>query len=150
MSQTSEEKVLQSGVNDPAELVKLALKAMENAYVPYSGFHVGAALFADNGRVYTGCNIENASYGATICAERTAIVKAISDGARKIRAIAITSDSKEPTMPCGICRQTLGEFCVPDMPLYLSDREGRYLTYVFNEILPHAFTQNDLEAAKEC
>ncbi len=148
MLQSSDGK--DQAAREPNELVQMALKAMENAYVPYSGFHVGAALIADNGKVYTGCNIENASYGATICAERTAIVKAISDGARGIKAIAITSDSPEATMPCGICRQTLAEFCAPDTPLYLSDRFGQYTAYVFKDILPHAFTQKDLEAAKEC
>ena len=127
-----------------AELVNLAVKARENAYAPYSGFHVGAVLLADNGKVYTGCNIENASYGAAICAERTAVAKAVSDGAKKIMAIAIASDSLSETMPCGICRQVLSEFCTPDMPLYLSDRNGRFSDYTFDEILPHAFTKSDL------
>ncbi|MCX7772115.1 MAG: cytidine deaminase [Clostridia bacterium] len=131
------------------ELVSLAVKAKESAYAPYSGFHVGAALLADNGKIYTGCNIENASFGATICAERTAIVKAVSDGARQILAIAISSDSKAATMPCGICRQTMSEFCASDMPMYLSNREGQFETYSFDQILPHSFRQSDLEAAKE-
>lgn len=130
------------------ELVEIALKAKEAAYAPYSGFHVGAALFCDNGKIYTGCNIENASFGATICAERTAIVKAISDGAKKILALAVSSDSKEATMPCGICRQTISEFCEKDMPLYLSDRNGRFEIYIFNDILPHSFTRKDLEEGK--
>lgn len=126
------------------ELVSLALKARENAYVPYSGFHVGAALLADNGKIYTGCNIENASYGATICAERTAVVKAVSDGAKEIIAIAVSSDSNDATMPCGVCRQVISEFCTQDMPLFLSNRNGQFETYSFNEILPHAFTKSNL------
>ncbi|MGI6622186.1 MAG: cytidine deaminase [Acetivibrionales bacterium] len=130
---------------EPESLVKLAVEAKEKAYVPYSGFHVGAALYADNGKVYTGCNVENASYGAAICAERTAVVKAISDGAKKILAIAVSSDSNNPTMPCGICRQVISEFCSPDMPLYLSNRSGEYKVYHFAEMLPYSFKQSDME-----
>ncbi len=137
-------KIQNELVPEAQELVILAVKARENAYVPYSGFHVGAALIADNGKIYTGCNIENASYGATICAERTAITKAISDGAKKILAIAVSSDSDKATMPCGICRQFMVEFCASDMPLYLSDRNGRFESYPFDEILPHSFKQSDL------
>lgn len=132
-------------IPEPEKLVLLAVKIKESAYVPYSDFHVGAALIADNGKIYTGCNVENASYGAAICAERTAIVKAISDGAKRVLTIAVASDSKLPTMPCGICRQVLSEFCSPDMPLYLSNRDGEYKTYTFEEILPHSFKQRDME-----
>ena len=107
-----------NNIPEAGELVRRALDSRMKAYVPYSGFHVGAALLADNGKIYTGCNVENASYGAAICAERTAIVKAISDGAKKILAIAVSSDSNLPTMPCGICRQVISEFCSPDMPLF--------------------------------
>jgi cytidine deaminase len=123
----------------PEKLIEKALEAQRYAYVPYSEFHVGAAVLADNGRIYTGCNIENSSYGATICAERTAIGKAVSEGARQILAIAITSDSEVYTMPCGICRQVMSEFCSSDMPLYLSDRDGRFQQFKFSEILPHCF-----------
>lgn len=130
------------------KLVMLAVKAKNNAYVPYSGFHVGAALYADNGKYYTGCNVENASYGATICAERTAAVKAISDGAKKILAMAVSSDSNKPTMPCGICRQFISEFCSANMPLYLSNHSGEYESYSFEEILPHSFKQSDMEDVK--
>lgn len=135
-------------IPEPEELVNLAVKIRENAYVPYSGFHVGTALFADNGKIYTGCNVENASYGAAICAERTAIVKAISDGAKKILAIAVSSDSNLPTMPCGICRQVLSEFCSSNMPLFLSSRKGEYKVFSFDEILPHSFKQSDMEDVK--
>lgn len=143
MSGSPTEKI--TGLERPESLVSLAIEAKENAYVPYSGFHVGAALYADNGKVYTGCNVENASYGAAICAERTAVVKAISDGAKKILAIAISSDSNNITMPCGICRQFLSEFCTDDMPLYLSNNRGDYKVYTFEEILPHSFKKNDME-----
>lgn len=129
----------------PEKLVLLAVKAKENAYVPYSNFHVGAALIADNGEIYTGCNVENASYGATICAERAVVVKAISDGAKSILALAVSSDSNRFTMPCGICRQVLSEFCCPGTPLYLSDRNGNFEAYSFGEILPNAFKQSDME-----
>jgi len=135
-AQTSDRKT--EGIS-ARELVDMALRAQRQAYVPYSGFHVGAAVLADNGKVYTGCNIENASYGATICAERTAIAKAVSDGARKILAVAVTSDSEGPTQPCGICRQVMSEFCSEDMPLYLSNRNGDYAEYAFRELLPNQF-----------
>ncbi len=142
------ENATNKSIPEPEELVSLAIKIKENAYVPYSNFHVGAALFADNGKIYTGCNVENASYGAAICAERTAIVKAISDGAKKILAIAVSSDSNLPTMPCGICRQVINEFCSSDMPLFLSNRNGEYKVFSFEEILPHSFKQSDMEDVK--
>ena len=121
------------------EMVDMALKARQNAYAPYSGFHVGAAVLADNQKVYTGCNMENASYGAAICAERTAIAKADSDGARKILAVAVDGDSDGPTLPCGICRQVMGEFCGADMPLYLGNRNGDYQRFTFGELMPNPF-----------
>ena len=96
------------------ELIALARQARNRAYVPYSKFMVGAALETTHGVVYTGCNIENASYGATICAERTAIFKAVSEGARQIRRLAVACTETEPCMPCGICRQVISEFASPD------------------------------------
>ena len=127
------------GDTSPDEMVRLAMEAQQRAYAPYSGFHVGASILADNGRIYTGCNIENASFGATICAERTAIGKAISDGARQILAVAVTSDSEDYTLPCGICRQVMSEFCASDMPLYLSDKTGRFKEFSFHELFPNIF-----------
>jgi len=121
------------------EMVEIALRARQNAYAPYSGFHVGAAVLADNGKIYTGCNLENASYGAAICAERTAVAKAVSDGARKIKAMAVAGDSEGPTLPCGICRQVISEFCDEDMPLYLGNREGDYRRFTIAELIPHPF-----------
>lgn len=132
------EKQFHEGIS-PEELVDLALKARESAYAPYSGFRVGAAVIADNGKIYTGCNVENASYGASICAERTAVAKAVSDGARKLLAVAVAGDSDGPTLPCGICRQVISEFCDMDMPLYLGDRNGVFRRYTFGEILPEPF-----------
>ena len=121
------------------EMVDMALRARQNAYAPYSGFHVGAAVLADNGKIYTGCNIENSSFGATICAERAAIAKAITDGAKKILAVAVTSDSEGPTHPCCICRQVMSEFLVAETPLYLSNRDGDYQELIFRELLPNPF-----------
>ncbi|MBO5150125.1 MAG: cytidine deaminase, partial [Anaerotignum sp.] len=106
------------------KLVALAKEAMEHAYVPYSHFKVGAALLAKDGRVFKGCNIENASYGATNCAERTAIFKAVSEGCREFDAIAIVASSGDLVPPCGICRQVLFEF-LPDGKVILdSDEKG--------------------------
>ena len=108
------------------ELVKLAAETRKKAYAPYSGFRVGAALFTGSGRVYTGVNIENASYGATVCAERTAVIKAVSEGENKIEAIAIASDSEEIVFPCGICRQVLSEFGDEDMKVICSRQNGEF------------------------
>lgn len=126
-------------------MVEKALEAKGFAYVPYSGFHVGAAVLTPDGRIFTGCNVENASYGATICAERTAIVKAISAGETKISAIAITSDSDDLTFPCGICRQVIAEFAVPDVKLICSNKNGDYKEYGLNDILPNAFNKNAMD-----
>ena len=103
------------------ELLDKAYEAINKAYAPYSGFKVGAALLTDDDSVYTGCNIENASYGAAICAERTAIVKAVSDGHTQIRRIAIVSSSGEQTKPCGICRQVMSEFVTSDGVVIMED-----------------------------
>ena len=124
---------------DYIELVKIANDIKENAYCPYSKFRVGAALLTEKGHVYTGVNIENASYGATNCAERTAVFKAVSEGENKIMAIAIASDSEELIFPCGICRQVLSEFGDMDMKIICSRRDGEYKVYTLGEILPSAF-----------
>lgn len=98
------------------ELMKIAIEARKNSYSPYSGFSVGAALLCEDGSVYTGCNIENAAYSPTNCAERTAFFKAVSEGHRNFKAIAIAGGSEELAMcyPCGVCRQVMAEFCLPD------------------------------------
>lgn len=116
------------------ELCALAFRALDNAYAPYSGFKVGAALLCADGSVYTGCNVENVSFGATNCAERTAVFKAVSEGRRAFKAIAIASSSGKPTPPCGICRQVLSEFS-GDMTVYLCGRDETVKTSI-RELLP--------------
>jgi len=121
------------------ELLSIADKAMENAYAPYSKFQVGAALLCKDGTVFTGCNIENATYGATNCAERTAIFKAVSEGQRDFEAIAIVSSGGGETFPCGICRQVMAEFA-PELKIVLRDEAGGEHIYTLMELLPKSFT----------
>ena len=122
-----------------SDLLEIAAEAMLKAYAPYSGFSVGAALLADNGNVYRGCNIENASYGATICAERTAISAAVADGSRKFDKIAIVSSSGEYTFPCGICRQVMAEFMKEDGMVVLMEGDN-IKEFRLDELLPHSFS----------
>lgn len=122
---------------DNKELINLAYEAMEKAYAPYSNFKVGAAVYAD-GKVYTGCNIENASYGATICAERCAISKAVSDGNLKIEKIAIVSSKHEFTMPCGICRQVMAELMKDGTVIVTDDNEIK--EFSVKELIPTTFS----------
>jgi len=129
---------------DYRKLAKLAIDARENAYVPYSKFKVGAAVVTVDDLIYTGCNIENASYGATNCAERTAIFKAVSEGHNKIKAIAIVGDMSTYTFPCGICRQVIVEFATKDIEIILVKNEDDYIIKTMEEILPGAFTKEDL------
>lgn len=124
------------------KLVEMAYEAMEYSYSPYSNFKVGAALLTEEGKVFTGCNVECASYGGTNCAERTAIFKAVSEGYRKFTAIAIVSSSNKETYPCGICRQVIEEFA-PDIEVVLADGLD-YKVYDFREFLPHPFSPHDL------
>ena len=126
------------------ELVALAKEAMEHAYVPYSHFKVGAALLAKDGRVFKGCNVENASYGATNCAERTAIFKAVSEGCREFEAIAIVASSGDLVPPCGICRQVLVEF-MPEGKVVLDSEEKGMVTYLVRELLPYGFGSKDIK-----
>ena len=120
------------------ELIDLAREASENAYAPYSNFKVGAALECADGAVFKGCNIENAAYGSTICAERTACVKAVSEGHRKFTRIAIYADSKDYAYPCGACRQFLVEFS-PDMEVLISREDRDYLKLTLRDLLPGIF-----------
>ena len=129
---------------DYKKLAKIAIDARENAYVPYSKFKVGAAVVTEDDSIYTGCNIENASYGATNCAERTAIFKAVSEGHKKIKAIAIVGDMSTHTYPCGICRQVIVEFATKDINIILVKNEDDYIIKTMEEILPGAFTKEDL------
>ena len=120
------------------ELVTKALEMREFSYSPYSHFRVGAALECADGTVYGGCNIENAAYGSTICAERTAVFKAVSDGRRDFVRIAIAGDSTDYCWPCGPCRQVLREFA-PDIEILVADREGNYEVHTLAELLPYSF-----------
>ena len=124
-------------------LLEMAYVAAEAAYVPYSNFKVGAALLTKSGKVYTGCNIEIASFGATNCAERTAIFKAISEGEMEFEAIAIVSSSKDYTFPCGICRQVIVEFS-KDIDIIVS-KDYDYEVYKIDELLPKSFTNIDIK-----
>ena len=128
------------------ELVRLAFEARENAYVPYSKFKVGAVVYCKDGRIFKGANIENASYGATNCAERRAIFSAYSNGVRKddIEAMAIVAEDKKIAAPCGICRQVLCELLNHDTPIYLSNGEETVVKTI-GELLPMSFTMEDLE-----
>ena len=121
------------------ELLNLAKQAAANAYVPYSKFPVGAAIECADGTVYTGCNVENAALGSTICAERTAMCKAVSEGHRKFRRIAVYGEGENYCMPCGACRQFMAEFA-PDMEVLCSKAGGRYVSYKLSDLLPHMFT----------
>ena len=125
----------------PAErdaLVAAATAAREKAAAPYSHFHVGAALLAEDGRVFGGCNVESASYGLTICAERTAVVKAISEGARKFRAVAVVTGADEPTSPCGACRQVLWDQC-RDIAVVMATTGGKREETTLATLIPRAF-----------
>ena len=128
------------------ELIEGALEAREGAYVPYSNFKVGAAILMEDGKVYTGCNIENASLGATNCAERTAIFKAVSEGYKTIKAVAVTGDPNSYTYPCGICRQVIVEFAEKgDIPIIIVKNKNDYIETTLDEILPGSFTKKDLK-----
>ena len=133
---------VQSGgiiVDFPVEkLIKAAAAARERAYAPYSKFRVGAAILTGDGRYYTGCNIENASYSLTCCAERVALFKAVSDGERDFEAIAVTAGTEEYCTPCGACRQALAEFG-GDIKVFMANRQGDYLVQTVAELLPAAF-----------
>ena len=124
---------------DIPALVEAALSARGNAYAPYSGLRVGAALLTADGEIITGVNVENVSFGATCCAERTAIFSAVARGVRQFEAIAVASDLVKPIFPCGICRQVIAEFRIPR--IIVCDEYGNYNIYRAAELLPHAFTE---------
>jgi len=119
-------------------LTEAALAARENAWAPFSGFRVGAALEDENGRVFTGCNVENATYGLSVCAERVAVLKAISEGARKFRRVAVAADTDTLTPPCGACRQILWEFC-GDVEVTLVNPQGKTEVFQMRDLFPRAF-----------
>ncbi|WP_010678163.1 cytidine deaminase [Bacillus timonensis] len=126
------------------ELIDEAKKARELAYVPYSKFKVGAAILTKDGKVYHGCNIENAAYSVTNCAERTALFKAVSEGDKEFAAIAVVADTERPVPPCGACRQVISELCGRDTKVYLSNLKGDVQEITIDELLPGAFTPEDL------
>ena len=133
----------------PEELIRLAKEARSRAYMPYSGFSVGAALLCRNGKVYQGCNIENAAYGPSVCAERVAVFKAVYDGERAFEAIAVVGGRAGAAVtglcpPCGVCRQVLREFCGPDLMIYLAGEDDRYEAYSLDEMLPHSFSNAEM------
>lgn len=125
------------------KLFEAALDARKKSYSPYSKFKVGAALLGESGCIYTGCNVENASYGAASCAERNAFFAAVSAGERRFRSIAIAGGHEtlpeDYCMPCGICRQVMAEFCPPDFPVYLVKNTEEVKGYTLDELLPHSF-----------
>ncbi|NLM19950.1 MAG: cytidine deaminase [Clostridiaceae bacterium] len=134
------------------DLILSAINASKKSYSPYSKYRVGAALLGASGKIYTGCNVENESYGAAICAERTAVVKAISEGEQKFVALAIHGSPHEPkpnqtyyAFPCGICRQVLSEFAESDLTILIAHSESNYLERTLAELLPDSFGSDNLE-----
>lgn len=135
------------------DLCRTAVEMRKRAYVPYSHFRVGAALLAGNGSVYTGCNIENAAYTPSNCAERTAIFKAVSEGVLDFEAIAIAGGPEGGSLqycpPCGVCRQVMQEFCPPDFPIFLARSETDYKAYTLRDLLPEGFGGENLQQEEE-
>ncbi|MBM4377714.1 MAG: cytidine deaminase [Deltaproteobacteria bacterium] len=123
------------------ELFEAASAARARAYAPYSDFQVGAALLTEDGTIFAGGNVENASYGLSICAERNAISRAVLEGHQQVRAVAIVVDTDTPTPPCGMCRQTMAEFAAPGMEVRSRNLEGKELRTTLEKLLPHAFTR---------
>jgi cytidine deaminase len=124
------------------KLIQAAIEMRKQSYSPYSNFAVGAAVLSNDGYIYGGCNIENASYGLTNCAERTAIFNAVSNGKRNISAIAVVADTDRPCSPCGACRQVIGEFKIPC--IIMANLKGEYKTVTLEELLPFSFSNTDL------
>lgn len=127
------------------ELALKAIEAKEKAYAPYSNFRVGAALITEDNQLYTGCNVENASYGLSNCAERTAIFKAVSDGFTKLKKIAIASDAESFCPPCGACRQVMLEFMDPNSEVILVDPNNELKEFTLNQLIPYNFNDNFLK-----
>lgn len=124
-----------------------AKKARSGAYAPYSKFKVGAALVTSTGRVYTGCNVENASYGGAVCAERVAILKAVSDGQKKFSEIVVVTDAEEPAVPCAFCLQVMAEFFAPETRILVANLKGVVSENTFKELLPRPFGPQQLKNA---
>ena len=132
------------------KLIDTAIEQLKFSYTPYSNFKVGAALLTKSGKIYTGCNIENAAYTPTNCAERTAVFKAVSEGEREFRAIAVCGDAEEYLAPCGVCRQVLLEFTEPEkFVVLMAAKSGEYRKMTLAELLPASFSKSDLSAASD-
>ncbi|MBR6777529.1 MAG: cytidine deaminase [Clostridia bacterium] len=131
------------------DLVVAAFAAMEKAYAPYSGYTVGAALLSKSGKVYTGCNVESASYSPTNCAERTAFFKAISEGEREFEKIAVVGGKNcnvtELFMPCGVCRQVMAEFCAKDFEIIVAKSTDEFYSFTLEQLLPHGFSPKNIK-----
>jgi cytidine deaminase len=127
---------------NPQDLIAQASAVRKRAYAPYSHYKVGAALLGKSGRVYLGCNVENASFGHTVCAERTAVLKAVSEGEREFEAMAVVT--RNGGAPCGACRQVLAEFA-PDLIVYIADKHGQHRATTLSQLLPDSFTPKHLE-----
>ena len=133
------------GSDVQSELLRLAREARDRSYSPYSHYSVGAALLTKDGRIYQGCNIENASFTPTICAERTAFFKAVYDGVRDFEAIAVIGTGEMPSYPCGVCRQVMAEFCNSDFLIITSNNDGsEVIAETLDQMLPHRFGPKDL------
>ncbi|MHB8418938.1 MAG: cytidine deaminase [Myxococcales bacterium] len=126
------------------ELVESAARIREHAYAPYSRFKVGAAVLASSGRIFTGCNVENCSYGLALCAERGAVAAAVAAGETRLEAAAVVTGSEEPSPPCGMCLQTLAEFGRPDSPIVLVNLRGIRRRLSLRDLMPHAFARSYL------
>lgn len=131
----------------PEKLIEIAREVQQNSYSPYSGFKVGAALLTTQGNIYTGVNVENASYGLTICAERGAISAAVAAGERSFSLLAVAGDNKGHTYPCGACLQVMAEFS-PDMRIVVADKNNDYKEYLLGDLLPQLFSLENQEALK--
>jgi len=129
---------------DKMELFKHAIGAMKNAYAPYSKFHVGTCIETESGKLYSGCNVENAAYGLTICAEACAISKMASEGERQIKQIAVVITEPDVAMPCGACRQYIFEFSTAETVIHVGNTSGYKNTFSITELLPHAFGKHNL------
>lgn len=138
---------MREGVVSVNELIKGAIQARLNAYAPYSKFQVGAALLAKSGKIYYGCNVENAAYGLCNCAERTAIFKAVSEGETEFAALAVVADTPGPVAPCGACRQVIAEFKIP--VIVMANLQGDSKQVTLDELLPFAFSPAELEGVNQ-
>lgn len=125
-------------------MIERATEMLDRAYVPYSKFPVGASILTKEGEIYAGCNIENASYPLTNCAERTAIFKAVSEGKKEFSYLVVTGGTEGPISPCGACRQVMAEFCDPDMPVLLTNKKGVQMETTVSKLLPGAFQSGDM------